>query len=225
MSVVRYHRDGRLRNAIPSPYPQLCGCYLREIAMRWWTHQPDRQVSLLNHRHSQERFKPSHLIFCTEVRTIPNVIDYGELLHETYIMFSVISSNMEEPYWKKYRRKNIERCRENQRTRYHANPSKDIERVSKNRQRIKDWFADYKLKIVCPICGESSPECFDFHHIDPIQKSFNIGNTVKWTSISALKKELEKCIVLCANCHRKLHSGRIVYEQIQQTTEDKNFND
>ena len=57
----------------------------------------------------------------------------------------------------------------------------------------------------CEHCGYS--ECldaFDFHHKDPSQKDFAIGsgNTKGWSSIRA---ELNKCLLLCANCHRTLH--------------------
>ena len=44
----------------------------------------------------------------------------------------------------------------------------------------------------------------DFHHIDPKQKEFNIGDFKKKSKISILK-EIEKCVPLCSNCHREFH--------------------
>lgn len=59
----------------------------------------------------------------------------------------------------------------------------------------------------CVRCGWSgSIYGFQFHHIDPSKKSFTIGqvNNKSWVVI---KKELEKCELLCANCHQIEHSG------------------
>ena len=45
----------------------------------------------------------------------------------------------------------------------------------------------------------------DFHHEDPTKKEYGIssnGSTISWEK---LKIELDKCILLCANCHRELH--------------------
>lgn len=62
----------------------------------------------------------------------------------------------------------------------------------------------------CKICGYS--KCFaalEFHHIDPTQKNFEPSKAYKkkWET---LKKELDKCALLCANCHREVHAGLAV---------------
>lgn len=57
----------------------------------------------------------------------------------------------------------------------------------------------------CIDCGlEGSPWVFDFHHRDPSQKEWSWGNkrTSSWTT---LKEEIDKCDLLCANCHRTRH--------------------
>ncbi len=62
----------------------------------------------------------------------------------------------------------------------------------------------------CEQCGYddiSCPDVFDFHHINPDMKDFNIGKTSK--SFISIKPELDKCKLLCANCHRKEHSIKI----------------
>ena len=48
------------------------------------------------------------------------------------------------------------------------------------------------------------PAVYDFHHLDPKQKDFSIGQQAK--SFDKIKSELDKCIMLCANCHRKMHN-------------------
>src|SRR5574341_613506 len=58
----------------------------------------------------------------------------------------------------------------------------------------------------CNDCQQSFPPCvYDFHHFDPSQKDINIGNKMGW-SLKRLMKELDKCIMLCANCHRIRHN-------------------
>lgn len=75
-----------------------------------------------------------------------------------------------------------------------------------NKNKNITWFENYKKDKKCSICGESHPACLDFHHLDPNIKEFNIGIIVRSTySIKKIIKEINKCIILCSNCHRKLH--------------------
>jgi hypothetical protein len=55
-------------------------------------------------------------------------------------------------------------------------------------------------------CEEKDRACLDFHHRDPALKEVSIPRAINnsW-SIDRLKRELDKCDVVCANCHRKLH--------------------
>jgi hypothetical protein len=58
---------------------------------------------------------------------------------------------------------------------------------------------------ICHDCKqEFHPACFDFHHEDPNEKDFNISKH-RGMSLSRLRKEIEKCALLCANCHRLRH--------------------
>lgn len=68
------------------------------------------------------------------------------------------------------------------------------------RQRINE----YKDSQCCVKCGESRNWLLDFHHPDPKEKEFQIsqGERYKWEKV---KKEIDKCIVLCSNCHRDFH--------------------
>ncbi len=74
------------------------------------------------------------------------------------------------------------------------------------KERIDLWFDDYKATHPCA-CGETDPSCLEFHHADAETKSFSIGARRDRT-LTALKRELEKCEPICANCHRKGHAGR-----------------
>jgi predicted HNH restriction endonuclease len=60
----------------------------------------------------------------------------------------------------------------------------------------------------CTVCGyDKHPSALQFHHRDPTTKSFTIGNVANraWKIIEA---ELDKCDLICANCHAILHSDR-----------------
>lgn len=69
-----------------------------------------------------------------------------------------------------------------------------------------DWFRGYKQTLACTRCGEDEAACLDFHHIK--DKDNDVAKMAKdGASKEAILKEVTKCIVLCANCHRKLHAG------------------
>jgi len=74
------------------------------------------------------------------------------------------------------------------------------------RKMIQKWFQDYKSKLRCEICGEDHPACLEFHHPDPKQKETNVTNLLNTCSKKRILMEIEKCMILCANCHRKIHS-------------------
>ena len=79
-----------------------------------------------------------------------------------------------------------------------------IKSVTKWKKMVKQFVLDYKENHPCSICGESDPACLDFHHKG--LKGLEISDMVKkGRGVRAIRKELENCIVVCANCHRKLH--------------------
>jgi hypothetical protein len=55
-------------------------------------------------------------------------------------------------------------------------------------------------------CGESHPATLDFHHRDPNEKDFLLSSAARngWGKERILR-EIEKCDVICSNCHRKEH--------------------
>lgn len=58
----------------------------------------------------------------------------------------------------------------------------------------------------CQICGyDKYQAAFDFHHLDPMGKDFNISAGL--TSWERIQPELDKCVLLCSNCHREVHDG------------------
>jgi len=77
-------------------------------------------------------------------------------------------------------------------------------RVSDFRQRLKEKAIEYKGGK-CIICGyNKSNRSLDFHHRDPNEKEFGIGHS-KILSWDRVRNELDKCDLLCKNCHGEIH--------------------
>lgn len=77
---------------------------------------------------------------------------------------------------------------------------------TKRRRGIYKWLDDFKRTQQCKLCSENHPACMDFHHRDPSIKQGNITELVRrGCSRETILKEITKCDVLCANCHRKFH--------------------
>ncbi len=59
----------------------------------------------------------------------------------------------------------------------------------------------------CERCDETfHPFIYDFHHKNPKLKSFSLDRSVFGKSIKSLREEAKKCHLLCANCHREVHT-------------------
>lgn len=62
--------------------------------------------------------------------------------------------------------------------------------------------------VGCLLCGEADPVVLDFHHRGNVKKDDHVMRMAgRRISIARVKAELEKCVVLCANCHRRVHAG------------------
>ena len=84
-----------------------------------------------------------------------------------------------------------------------------IRAVSRRRRKIKTLAIEYKGGK-CQLCGYYKfPGALELHHIDPKQKAFAIGQYGHSRSWMRVKKELDKCVLLCANCHREVAAGII----------------
>lgn len=108
--------------------------------------------------------------------------------------------------------KDKQRQAENQRKWYQRNKERiklDRAETSKqNKKKVRLWFKEFKLNLRCLICLESHPSCLHFHHRDPATKVASVSTLVKaGISIKTILLEIDKCDVLCANCHAKTHYG------------------
>ena len=89
---------------------------------------------------------------------------------------------------------------------------KSCEHESKKMSREHKKSILERLKSVgCACCGESDTVCLDFHHYDQNEKEFNMSSAIT-KPVNKLIEEASKCVVVCSNCHRKIHSGSIRIE-------------
>jgi hypothetical protein len=81
-----------------------------------------------------------------------------------------------------------------------------IRAVHARRKKVRKMAVDYKGGK-CETCGyDHCIEALEFHHNDSSKKSFGIsekGYTRSWKEVA---KELDDCVLICANCHRELHA-------------------
>lgn len=87
---------------------------------------------------------------------------------------------------------------------YLRNKASVLERHAKNKAAIRAEVRAIKAAKGCERCGESHPGCLDFHHED--DKLLEVSTCVSngW-SLARILTEIDKCSVVCSNCHRKHH--------------------
>lgn len=72
-------------------------------------------------------------------------------------------------------------------------------------QKRKQEAIEY-LGGKCSVCGyDNFYGALEFHHKNPSEKEADWSTMKKW-SLEKIKKELDKCICVCANCHREIHN-------------------
>lgn len=82
-------------------------------------------------------------------------------------------------------------------------------------QNVKDFRARLKERAVyvmggkCQCCGyDKCITALEFHHLNPEEKDFTFGTNCN-RSWQTTRNEIQKCILVCANCHREIHAGLI----------------
>jgi hypothetical protein len=118
-----------------------------------------------------------------------------------------------EFFFKNEKKKILHSCckeckREIDRISYKENKNNRRNKVRKlaneNIVKVRTFFIEYKKTKKCEICGESKWYVLDFHHTK--EKKYEIADLVKrGYSLKTLIEELNKCIPVCANCHREIH--------------------
>lgn len=84
-------------------------------------------------------------------------------------------------------------------------PKSSYDCVKEHRRKIKEELVKYKGGK-CEKCGyDKCIAALEFHHLNPLEKDFGIASSSVYKNLKALKLEVDKCMLVCANCHRELH--------------------
>ncbi len=116
-------------------------------------------------------------------------------------------------------------CGEAEKIRYRNNPEPTKRQAKASRVRLKPELMaivnNVRRKYGCAFCGERELCTLDFHHLkarkdhggDPVVRFIHSGRGM-------LVKEINKCVVLCSNCHRKVHGGLLFPDKTMLCKED-----
>ena len=79
--------------------------------------------------------------------------------------------------------------------------------VSRRRKKLRELARTYKGGK-CIVCGyDKCQRALSFHHLNPKEKDFDLSSRGLTRSWERIKKEIDKCVLLCANCHMEVHDG------------------
>ena len=82
-----------------------------------------------------------------------------------------------------------------------------VDAVTKRRNIVKQKAVEYKGGK-CSKCDYSKCiAALEFHHLEPEHKDFSISKDGSTRSWERVKAEIDKCILVCANCHREIHDA------------------
>jgi hypothetical protein len=98
------------------------------------------------------------------------------------------------------------RQKEAQRQWYIRNRTLHMANTKVNKEKGKDTWRSFKTTLKCALCTENHPWTLDFHHVVRAPDNKKVHKLVSSGSYKKAIKEIrERCVVLCANCHRKGH--------------------
>jgi hypothetical protein len=88
--------------------------------------------------------------------------------------------------------------------------------VECNRRRVSNRRRKVKAILVaeagskCTICGyDTYAGALHFHHVDPSNKRYHLGDKGITRSLARSREEAAKCVLLCANCHAEIEAGLV----------------
>lgn len=111
---------------------------------------------------------------------------------------------------------------------YAKNKKKKKEQAKRSRKRAirrnRRFVEGYKLEHPCPFCMETAPCCLSFHHRNGDLKEGNISDMVnRGYSLVRIQKEIDKCDIMCLNCHAKLHFEEKLKEEADAQLSQRAF--
>ena len=66
---------------------------------------------------------------------------------------------------------------------------------------------EFKKNIICILCGEDETCCLEFHHNNPNKKEMSVSALFNYGNRARIIAEIDKCTILCSNCHKKFHAS------------------
>lgn len=101
--------------------------------------------------------------------------------------------------------------RQRSRVYYQDNTALHKRNVYKNsvayKAQLRNWVNTEVRKNGCCLCDEKEVCCLEFHHVNRKKKEGLVSYLISTNSKAKLEKELNKCAIVCSNCHRKIHAG------------------
>lgn len=122
-------------------------------------------------------------------------------------------------YQRSWRAKNRDKVNAKSKAWRLTNPEKYRANIQKHLQKRIPFLAllnRYKKWKGCSLCDfKESSYALEFHHIKPEEKAFDVsmGWCRNWGKV---KEEIRKCVVVCANCHRRLEAGELTLSQMKE---------
>lgn len=107
------------------------------------------------------------------------------------------------------------------------NPNQYINQKLRGLKRKQEIVSNLGGK--CAICGyQNNLAALEFHHVDPSQKKHPLDlRHFSNMTLEALQQEIDKCILVCANCHREIHNVDLQMDNLDnvlnQTAKKKTF--
>lgn len=119
-----------------------------------------------------------------------------------------IEKNIDEFAWRikeKIKQKRCKICtRLASKKHYYNNKKQYFNKNDKREKDINNYIQEYKKTKHCEKCGENRYYILQFHHLKDKKADISMLYRKGW-SFDKIKKEIEKCIILCSNCHIELH--------------------
>lgn len=138
-----------------------------------------------------------------------------------------------EHFWKRARAKDgftpscIDCVRKQNQQSYKNHWVKNRKRIDCNHYRkveeLREWVNQIKHEHGCLFCEQNEPVCLQFHHIKKETKYLCISALINRKQKQKIEEEMKKCVVVCANCHLKLHSGILVLPAVSSPTSLNSF--
>jgi len=99
------------------------------------------------------------------------------------------------------------RCREH----YKNNKQQYLKRNRTRSLNARKFVWDYLKNNPCVDCGEADPLVLEFDHLDPATKTACVSTLVTRYPLKRTLAEIEKCVIRCANCHRRKTAYQLGY--------------